>query len=456
LIIHHLQRKHMFHPRPDSPLHLSNEEPVLGYLKFSAKAPAKSQENKRKQATETTDKPAKAKRIKHSSSRKTRQPRSSPKSVGASEAEEVPAEEPQVADEDADYQKVVEESMKYAYALPKGPLPPSDNEEESEKVVLGAEEGGQDKGQAGPDPDAQAEDQTGSDAGAQAEGQAGSNPDETSKGQARPDPGDAESNVQSISSPVVHAGSDRKHMDLNVADVSPQPSTEQLDEGFTATSRELKKMPPGSPSHQPPPPPLPAGPSGASRAPKASGSAQMPQSPPPSSSTNQESPSKGSAAPSTSKTAASVEYQAWTMMTDIRLRPSISLTPADLEMDEDMAPDEQAQSSNDEDIRNTRSAFVCNNARNASCNAKMNAYDDVNDLFIFDDVCLIKSHVSKMPFRKKPCASLNMHSRSKLNKYLPRIVSKWLPKVQPLAEPIAKWILSHPQTGPGRNTCPEA
>nr|GFA48681.1 E-beta-farnesene synthase [Tanacetum cinerariifolium] len=29
--------KHKFHPRPDSPLHLPNEEPVLGYLKFSAK-----------------------------------------------------------------------------------------------------------------------------------------------------------------------------------------------------------------------------------------------------------------------------------------------------------------------------------------------------------------------------------------------------------------------------------
>nr|GEX77255.1 hypothetical protein [Tanacetum cinerariifolium] len=37
LIIYHLQRKHKFHPRPDSPLHLPNEEPVLGYLKFSAK-----------------------------------------------------------------------------------------------------------------------------------------------------------------------------------------------------------------------------------------------------------------------------------------------------------------------------------------------------------------------------------------------------------------------------------
>nr|GEY11249.1 E-beta-farnesene synthase [Tanacetum cinerariifolium] len=37
LIIYHLQRKHKFHPRPESPLHLPNKEPVLGYLKFNAK-----------------------------------------------------------------------------------------------------------------------------------------------------------------------------------------------------------------------------------------------------------------------------------------------------------------------------------------------------------------------------------------------------------------------------------
>nr|GEW18278.1 integrase, catalytic region, zinc finger, CCHC-type, peptidase aspartic, catalytic [Tanacetum cinerariifolium] len=301
LIIHHLQRKHRFHPRPDSPLHLSNKEPVLGYHKFSAKgtksevfgmpipdslitaeiqqatyyreylakvtyhkkylagetggiqsppapkptqparkpkaptrpsisipvtstqpaptsAPAKSQENKRKQATETTNKPAKAKRIKHSISRKTRQPRRSLKSVGASEAEEVSAKEPQVTDEDADYQKVAEESMKDAYALPKGPFPPvvimepksgkyqplpevprkgkakmtekqSDNEEELEKARSNPNE--------------------------TSKSQAGSNPDETSKGQARPDPGDTKAKVQSISSPVVYAGSDREHMDLD-------------------------------------------------------------------------------------------------------------------------------------------------------------------------------------------------------------------------------------------------
>ncbi|GJW35965.1 retrovirus-related pol polyprotein from transposon TNT 1-94, partial [Tanacetum coccineum] len=37
LIVYYLQSKHKFYPRPGSPLHLPNEEPVLGYLKFSTK-----------------------------------------------------------------------------------------------------------------------------------------------------------------------------------------------------------------------------------------------------------------------------------------------------------------------------------------------------------------------------------------------------------------------------------
>nr|GEZ80801.1 hypothetical protein [Tanacetum cinerariifolium]GEZ81427.1 hypothetical protein [Tanacetum cinerariifolium] len=116
-------------------------------------------------------------------------------------------------------------------------------------------------------------------------------------------------------------------------------------------SRDLPKTPPGSPSHQPPPPPPPSGPSGATGSPGASGSSQVTSSPPPSPSTNQEGQSKGSARPSSSKTAASAEYQAWTM-TDTRLGPSISFTPTDLQMDDDMAPDAKAQSFDDEDIRN--------------------------------------------------------------------------------------------------------
>nr|GEZ33806.1 integrase, catalytic region, zinc finger, CCHC-type, peptidase aspartic, catalytic [Tanacetum cinerariifolium] len=85
-------------------------------------------------------------------------------------------------------------------------------------------------------------------------------------------------------------------------------------------------------------------------------------------------------------------------------------------------------------------AFDCNNARNALCNARMNASIDVNDLFVFDDVSIRKSHVSKMSFRKKPSASLNVPYMSKLNKSLPKNMRKWLPKLQPLAEPVAKWI----------------
>nr|GEZ26578.1 hypothetical protein [Tanacetum cinerariifolium] len=288
------------HIRPDSPLYLSNEEPVLGYLKFSAKGstqdlpalkPAKPARKPQSTAQKAPPKPS------ISSSVTSTQP--APTSAPA-KSQEKNASRPQeqltsplnpkglnVADEDADYQKAVEESMKDVYALPKGPLPPvvirepesgkyqplpevpgkgkakvteeqvahdllslqkhkktspvdqyifqrqvseptassfhdespyevlgqSDNEEESEKIVLGVEKGGQDEGQAGPDPDAQAEDQTGSDA----------------------DPGNAEARVQSTSSPVVHARSDREHMDLDVANVSPQPSTEQLDEGFKKT-----------------------------------------------------------------------------------------------------------------------------------------------------------------------------------------------------------------------------
>nr|GFC39368.1 hypothetical protein [Tanacetum cinerariifolium] len=152
--------------------------------------------------------------------------------------------EPQVAAEDAELQKVFEETMKTAYALPRGPLPPvviretesgkyqplpkvpgkgkakvseeqvahdllslqkpkkknpadqyilqrriskpagsslhddspydvlrqSDGEEESEKVVLGATEEGNDEDQAGLDPGAQAEGQIGTDAGTLDEG----------------------------------------------------------------------------------------------------------------------------------------------------------------------------------------------------------------------------------------------------------------------------------------------
>nr|GEY79710.1 hypothetical protein [Tanacetum cinerariifolium] len=65
---------------------------------------------------------------------------------------------------------------------------------------------------------------------------------------------------------------------------------------------------------------------------------------------------------------------------------------------------------------------------------------DDNNFFIFDDESVRISPISKMPFRKKPRDSMNVRSSSNVNKSLPRTVHKWLPKMQPLAEPVAKWF----------------
>nr|GFB84859.1 hypothetical protein [Tanacetum cinerariifolium] len=88
----------------------------------------------------------------------------------------------------------------------------------------------------------------------------------------------------------------------------------------------------------------------------------------------------------------------------------------------------------------TSSAYMCNDAMNISCNSSMNDLLDDNNFFIFDDVNVRISLVSKMPFRKKPRDSMHVHSKSNMNKSLPRTMHKWLPKLQPLAEPVAKWF----------------
>nr|GEW28049.1 retrovirus-related Pol polyprotein from transposon TNT 1-94 [Tanacetum cinerariifolium] len=348
MIIYHLQWQHKFHPRPDSPLHFLNKEPVLGYLKFSAKgtkrevfgmpisgslitadiqeasyyqeylakvakhqrylagetasdpdspapkptktvrklkptapkahprplvskpvsstqpqpksAPAKTQGKKRKRSTEISNKASKAMKSRPGLVSKKCKPLSSLRFVDESVAEDVPAKEPHVDDEEADVQRALEESMKSMYDVPRGLLPPvvirepesekyqplpevprrgkekvieeqvAYNEEESEEDVPRADAGGQGEGQAGPNPGAQAEGQAGPDPGGQDESQAGSNPDEKAKGQAGPNPGNVEES-QPMPSPVVYARLDREHIDLNVADVSPQPPPDQIDEG---------------------------------------------------------------------------------------------------------------------------------------------------------------------------------------------------------------------------------
>nr|GEY96767.1 hypothetical protein [Tanacetum cinerariifolium] len=188
-------KRHKFHPRPNSPLYLPNEDHVLGYLKFSAKetnrkvfgmpipgtlitadiqeasyyqeylakmwpsidgtSKAKPQRKKRKLTTETSDRPSKAGKSKYGFVSKKR----TLKSVVESVAEDAPAKESHVYAEDADMHKALEESLKSIYDVPWGLLPlvvirepesgkyqrlpevpgkgkaKSDSEDESEKVV---------------------------------------------------------------------------------------------------------------------------------------------------------------------------------------------------------------------------------------------------------------------------------------------------------------------------------
>nr|GFA31283.1 retrotransposon protein Ty1-copia subclass [Tanacetum cinerariifolium] len=95
---------------------------------------------------------------------------------------------------------------------------------------------------------------------------------------------------------------------------------------------------------------------------------------------------------------------------------------------------------NNSHLGETSSAYMCNDAMNVSCDSRMNDLLDDNNFFIFDDESVKISPVSKMPFRKKPRDSMHVRSKSNMIKSLPRTVYKWLSKMQPLAELVAKWF----------------
>ncbi|GJU39352.1 hypothetical protein Tco_1192309 [Tanacetum coccineum] len=151
---------------------------------------------------------------------------------------------------------------------------------------------------------------------------------------------------------------DKGHADHRVAYEALQDSIRRdeieefdVDKAQEETKKKSKQdspnTPPGSPPSPPPPPPPPSGASGASGTTRASDSAQAPPLPPPSSSTHQGGRSISTVAPSSSKTAASAEYSAWTT-TDTRIKPSVTTIPDDLYMDDETTADEQAISSDDE------------------------------------------------------------------------------------------------------------
>nr|GEV62065.1 hypothetical protein [Tanacetum cinerariifolium] len=180
--------KHKFHPRPDSPLHLPNEEPGLGYLKFSTNGTkqevfgmpisieliiadiqdteksgcyniqgkqyykeylekmAKHQRylvgEERSDPDSPAPKPAKATKkskpsapkadlrtpvTKHASSQQHKPkpaPTNSLRSVDVSVNEGIPEKEPRFDDEKADIQREMEESLKSVHDAPRGLLPP--------------------------------------------------------------------------------------------------------------------------------------------------------------------------------------------------------------------------------------------------------------------------------------------------------------------------------------------
>nr|GFA20564.1 hypothetical protein [Tanacetum cinerariifolium] len=86
-------------------------------------------------------------------------------------------------------------------------------------------------------------------------------------------------------------------------------------------------------------------------------------------------------------------------------------------------------SCNNSHLVETSSAYVCNDAMNVSCNSRMCDLFDDNNFLIFDDESVRISPVSKMPFRKKPRDSMNVRSKSNMNKSLPKTMHKWFPKM---------------------------
>ncbi|GJU43398.1 hypothetical protein Tco_1200664 [Tanacetum coccineum] len=111
---------------------------------------------------------------------------------------------------------------------------------------------------------------------------------------------------------------------------------------YEALEKKKKKIHASSKTSPGSPPPT-----GSSGTPGASRPSQFPPPPPPY--THQSDQSISTTAPSSSKTAASAEYTAWTTI-DTRLKPSVLSFPEELHMDDDTTYDEQVQSSGDEDI----------------------------------------------------------------------------------------------------------
>nr|GFB76336.1 hypothetical protein [Tanacetum cinerariifolium] len=105
-------------PRPSVSKSVSSTQPE------PKSAPVKIQRKKRKLTTETSDKPSKAIKSRHSFVSKKHKPINTLKYVDDLVAKDVPAKEPQADAEEADMQRALEESWKSMHDVPRGPLLP--------------------------------------------------------------------------------------------------------------------------------------------------------------------------------------------------------------------------------------------------------------------------------------------------------------------------------------------
>ncbi|GKC37176.1 hypothetical protein Tco_1049560 [Tanacetum coccineum] len=294
LIIFHLQRLHNFHPRPDSPLHLPTEEPVLGHLKFSAKGskrevfgmtipnelinnvirgadyydayldkvakhqryiageelsdpespapkPAKPTKQAKPKATEQpTVSKSKAKKSKPAPA-KPKEKKHKPVSkqlVDEFVDEGVLAAKPSLEDmEEAILQKDLEESLADAYPTQRGPLPSvvfrETNTRKGEKETSCDVSTSlyAELGLSGSDTESDEKNPSMVRSGTQDEGQAGADFGILDEGQAGSDP-----ESLPLPTPSVLARPNLEHSDVEITDPSSQPLPEHMDEGFTATA----------------------------------------------------------------------------------------------------------------------------------------------------------------------------------------------------------------------------
>nr|GEV40971.1 Gag-Pol polyprotein [Tanacetum cinerariifolium] len=229
LIIYYLQSKHKFHPRPDSPLHLPNEEPGLGYLKFNAKGTKREVFGMHIPNELITADIQVTKR---------RKPTSSLRSVDESVDEGIPKKEPRFDDEEADIQRAVEESLKSVHDAPRGLLPPMViKEPDSGKFqsLLEVQRKGKENRRTPASTEPSGHDESPSIYAVLGVTNSASESDEEVPPVAGSDPGD-DAEPQAQSSLVVHAGLNLEHMDLKATDVSTQLHPKKIDEGFTATA----------------------------------------------------------------------------------------------------------------------------------------------------------------------------------------------------------------------------